>query len=132
MEIICTPVEIRILGCLIEKEITTPEYYPMSLNALTNACNQKTNRDPVMSLDDSDVMRALDSLREKKLVWQLNTAGGRVPKFEHNIRSLFTFTQQETALICVLMLRGAQTPGELRARTDRMCSFGSSDELVEY
>ena len=129
MDIRCTHVEIRILGALIEKEITTPEYYPLSLNGLVNACNQKSNRDPVMTLDENEVLHGVDSLREKRLAWQLNTAGGRVPKYEHNLRSVFTLSTQEIALLCVLMLRGPQTPGELRVRTERMCTFASLEEV---
>src|SRR5512141_3188855 len=100
METILNDVEVRVLGCLMEKEITTPEYYPMSLNALTNACNQKSNRDPVMNLSEKDVAMAIDTLKDKKLCWQLTSSGSRVPKFEHNMRSLFTFSKQETAVIC--------------------------------
>lgn len=123
--------ELRILGSLIEKEITTPEYYPLSLNALLAACNQKSNREPVMNLDETDASIAIESLREKKLVWQLSTAAGRVPKFEHNMRSLFSFSKQETAILCVLMLRGAQTAGELKGRTERMYPFQSLEEVDE-
>ncbi len=123
--------ELRVLGALIEKEITTPEYYPLSLNALVAACNQKSNREPVMNLTEEEVSEALLSLRDKKLVWQLSTAGGRVPKFEHNIRSLFTLTKAETAILCVLMLRGAQTAGEIKGRTERMHSFSNLQEVEE-
>lgn len=122
-------IELRILGALIEKEITTPEYYPMSLNGLTAACNQKSNREPVMNLDETDVSIGIDSLRDKKLVWQLSTAGGRVPKYEHNFRSLFTFSKAETAVLCVLILRGAQTAGEIKSRTDRLYTFASLEEV---
>ncbi|HEX3019154.1 MAG TPA: YceH family protein [Chitinispirillaceae bacterium] len=121
--------ELRILGSLIEKEITTPEYYPLSLNALMAACNQKSNREPVMNLTESEISEALMSLRDKKLVWQLSTAGGRVPKFEHNLRSLFSFSKAETAILCVLMLRGAQTAGEIKGRAERIYSFSSLQEV---
>ena len=131
MDIQLTDVEARVLGVLMEKEMTTPEYYPLSLNALVNACNQKSNRDPVMNLSDKEVLTALDQLRNKKLAWHLSTAGGRVPKYEHNIRSIFSFSKQETAVIDVLLLRGAQTTGELRVRTERMYSFSSLDDIVE-
>jgi len=128
MDLVLSSVEVRVLGALIEKEITTPEYYPMSLNALTNACNQKSNRDPVMELSENDVFAAIESLKDKRLGWQFSSAGGRVPKYEHNLRSLFSFSKEETAVICVLMLRGPQTIGEIRMRSDRMCSFATLDE----
>ena len=128
MDIQLNNIEVRVLGSLIEKEITTPEYYPMSLNALTNACNQKSNRDPVMDLSESDVQAAVDTLRDKRLSWQFSSAGARVPKFEHNLKSLFTLSKEEIAVLCVLMLRGPQTIGEIRTRTDRMCSFSSLEE----
>lgn len=131
MDIDLNEQELRVLGALIEKEITTPEYYPLSLNALMAACNQKSNREPVMNLTEDEISDALLSLRDKKLVWQLSTAGGRVPKFEHNIRSLFTFTKAETAVLCVLMLRGAQTAGEIKGRTERMYSFSNLQEVED-
>lgn len=131
MNLNLNPVEIRIVGSLIEKEITTPEYYPMSLNALTNACNQKSNREPVMNLQEKDVLNAIDTLRDKKFVWQLSSAGGRVPKYEHNMRSLFTFSKQETAVLCTLFLRGPQTVGEIRQRAERMYSFTSLEETEQ-
>lgn len=129
MNILLNTVEIRVLGSLIEKEITTPEYYPMSLNALTNACNQKSNRDPVMELSENEVHSAIETLRDKRLGWQFSSAGARVPKYEHNLRSLFTFSKDEIAVLCVLLLRGPQTIGELRTRTDRMCSFASLEDV---
>jgi len=115
-------VEARVLASLIEKEITTPEYYPLSLNALLNACNQKSNRDPVMTLDEDAVRRALRSLGEQVLV---RSAGGdsRVPKYEHRLADTFNFTRPETAILCELLLRGPQTPGELRSRAERMHPF---------
>jgi uncharacterized protein len=114
--------EIRVLGALIEKESTTPEYYPLSLNALLNACNQKSNRDPVTALDEDSVRHAIRTLSEQALV---RSAGGdsRVPKFEHRINELYNFHRNELAILCVLLLRGPQTPGELRTRTDRLYSF---------
>lgn len=131
MDIDLNDQELRVLGALIEKELTTPEYYPLSLNALTAACNQKSNRHPVMNLTEDEVSEALMSLRDKKLAWQLSTAGGRVPKFEHNIRSLFTFSNAEIAVLCVLMLRGAQTAGELKGRSERMYTFSNLQEVEE-
>ena len=117
-----SPVEARILGCLIEKEITTPDYYPLSLNALQNAANQKSNREPVMDLDEESVRRALHSLGDQNLARSAAT-DSRVPKFEHRLADVFNFHRHETALICVLLLRGPQTPGELRTRTERMYAF---------
>jgi uncharacterized protein YceH (UPF0502 family) len=131
MDVSLSANEVRVLGALIEKQLTTPEYYPLSLNALTAACNQKTNRDPVMTLDDSMVVRTLDSLRGKRLAWKLDTAGGRVPKFEHNLVPRWPFSEAEVALICVLLLRGAQTPGELRIRTERMHEFASLEDIEQ-
>lgn len=131
MEMILSSIEVRVLGALMEKEVATPEYYPLSLNALVNACNQKSNRDPVMSLDESDVVYAIETLREKKLVWQLSSAGGRVPKFEHNVRSLFSFSEQESAVVCMLLLRGPQTAGEIKNRTERLYKFSSLGEVDE-
>jgi hypothetical protein len=116
-------IEVRVLGALLEKEITTPEYYPLSLNALINACNQKSNRDPVMTLDESAVRDALDRLTGKNLVGHASTADSRVPKYTHHLQEVFNFDRRETAVLCVLMLRGPQTPGELRGRTERMYKF---------
>jgi uncharacterized protein len=115
---ILTEVEIRVLGSLIEKDITTPDYYPLSLNALVNACNQKNNRDPVMTLDESAVREALNALQEKRLAGPAGGADSRVTKFEHRLQEVFNFDRREMAVVCVLLLRGAQTPGELRSRTD--------------
>ena len=119
-------VEMRVLGALVEKEATTPEYYPLSLNALVNACNQKSNRDPVMSLDEESVRHALRSLSDQALV---RSAGGdsRVAKFEHRLNELYNFHRHEIALLCVLLLRGPQTPGELRTRAERMYAFEDLD-----
>jgi uncharacterized protein len=116
-------VEVRVLGALLEKERTTPEYYPLSLNALINACNQKSNREPVMALDESAVRDALDSLTEKNLVGHASSADSRVPKYTHHLQEVFNFDRRESAVLCVLMLRGPQTPGELRGRTERMYKF---------
>ena len=116
-------IEVRVLGALLEKDITTPEYYPLSLNALINACNQKSNRDPVMTLDESAVRDALDSLNEKNLAGQASSGDSRVPKYIHHLQEVFNFDRRETAVLCVLLLRGPQTPGELRGRTERMYKF---------
>jgi hypothetical protein len=116
-------IEVRVLGALLEKDITTPEYYPLSLNALINACDQKSNRDPVMALDESAVRQALDSLNEKNLAGQATSADSRVPKYIHHLQEVFNFDRRETAVLCVLLLRGPQTPGELRGRTERMYKF---------
>ena len=116
-------IEVRVLGALLEKEITTPDYYPLSLNALINACNQKSNREPVMLLDESAVRQALDSLDEKRLAGQTSTADSRVPKYAHRLQEAFNFDRRETAVLCVLLLRGPQTPGELRGRSERMYKF---------
>jgi uncharacterized protein len=119
---VLTPMEARVLGSLVEKEITTPEYYPLSLNAILNAANQKSNRDPVMDLDEDAVRRALDSLNQQGLARSAAT-DSRVPKFEHRLAEVFNFHRHEIALLCVLLLRGPQTPGELRTRTDRLYRF---------
>jgi hypothetical protein len=116
-------IEVRVLGGLLEKDITTPDYYPLSLNALINACNQKSNRDPVMALDESAVRQALDSLNEKSLAGQATSADSRVPKYAHRLQEVFNFDRREMAVLCVLLLRGPQTPGELRGRTERMYRF---------
>ncbi len=129
MEIKLSPVEQRILGVLIEKEMSTPDYYPMTFNALINACNQKTNRAPVMNLNDADVESALNTLRGAHLVWQIATHGSRVPKYEHNLKETADFSRREQAIICELLLRGPQTPGELRSRTTRLIEFESLPEV---
>jgi uncharacterized protein len=116
-------VEARVLGSLVEKDVTTPDYYPLSLNALVNACNQKNNRDPVMNLDEAGVRHALESLHDKRLAGPAGGADSRVTKYEHRLQEAFNFTRGETAVLCVLLLRGAQTPGELRGRTERMHRF---------
>lgn len=122
VNIVLTNVEARVLGCLVEKEITTPEYYPLSLNALLHACNQKSNRDPLMNLEENEVRGALRALGEQVLV---RSAGGdsRVAKYEHRLADTFNFTRPETAILCELLLRGPQTPGELRSRAERMHLF---------
>ena len=117
------------LGALIEKGITTPEYYPLSLNALVNACNQKSNRDPVMNLDESAAREALRGLEKDGLAGPADTFDGRVAKFEHRLQEAFNFDRRETALLCVLLLRGPQTPGELRGRSERMHGFDDLSEV---
>ena len=129
MEIRLTENEARVLGALMEKDITTPEYYPLSLNALVNACNQKSNRDPVMQLDENAVRDALDGLQEHRLAGPASGADSRVTKYEHHAQEVFNFTRGENALICVLLLRGAQTPGELRGRAERMHRFETLDDV---
>lgn len=123
--------EARVIGCLIEKEITTPDQYPLSLNALTNACNQKTNREPVLELCEADVQQSVDSLMKKYLVSDKSAGyGGRVTKYKHRFCNTefgsLKFTAQELGIVCVLLLRGPQTPGELRARTARLCEFADA------
>ena len=122
METALNDIETRVLGCLIEKEMTTPEYYPLSLNALTNACNQKSNRDPVMALEEKDVVAALDGLRFKQLVL-VSADGGRVAKYRHILAERMQLLPPELALLGELLLRGPQTPGELRTRAERMSPF---------
>jgi uncharacterized protein YceH (UPF0502 family) len=122
MNIVLDSVEARVLGALVEKEITTPEYYPLSLNALVNACNQKSNRDPVMDLDESAVRTALRTLDDKTLARSAAT-DGRVAKYEHQLQEAFNFTRPEIAILCELLLRGPQTPGELRSRASRLHDF---------
>jgi hypothetical protein len=128
--VILTQIETRVLGSLIEKDITTPDYYPLSLNALVNACNQKNNREPVMSLDETAVRDALATLQEKRLAGPASGADSRVTKFEHRLQEIFNFDRREIAIVCVLLLRGAQTPGELRSRTDRMYRFEALEDVV--
>ncbi len=130
METILNENEVRILGSLIEKELTTPEYYPLSLNSLTNACNQKSNRDPVLALTEDDVVRALDSLRFKQLV-VLSADGGRVPKYRHLLAEKFGLMPAEQAILCELLVRGPQTLGELRTRGERMHPFGGLAAVEE-
>jgi hypothetical protein len=120
--------EARVLGALMEKEATTPEYYPLSLNALINACNQRSNREPVMNLDEDDARQALNGLEAKGLAGRARSSEGRVTKYEHWVGEAFNFSRAEAALMCVLLLRGPQTPGELRGRCERMHRF---DEIAE-
>jgi uncharacterized protein len=123
MSLLLDPVEVRVLGALLEKEITTPEYYPLTLNALVNACNQKSNREPVVSYDHEIVEQALALLRDKRLAFQLTGAGMRVPKFGHRIVEVLNLGRRELAILCELMVRGPQTVGELRNRSERMHRF---------
>jgi len=122
-------VETRVLGALIEKDITTPDYYPLSLNALVNACNQKNNREPVMNLDEDAVRQALDGLHAQNLAGPSGGADSRVTKYEHRMQEVFNFSRGETGILCVLLLRGPQTPGELRGRAERMHRFEALDEV---
>jgi uncharacterized protein len=122
-----TSVEARVIGALVEKEITTPEYYPLSLNALTNACNQKSNRDPAMQLEEDDVRKALVHLESQSLVRSI--AESRATKFEHRLQDVFNFYRPEIAVLCELLLRGPQTPGELRTRASRMHAFEDLDAV---
>jgi uncharacterized protein len=123
------PVEVRVLGALVEKEITTPEYYPLTLNALMNACNQKSNREPVVNYEEATVAEALTLLRHKGLAMRISGAGHRVEKFGHSLGEKLNLGRRETSLLCVLMLRGPQTLGELRTRTERMHDFTGMDEV---
>jgi uncharacterized protein YceH (UPF0502 family) len=133
MSIQLSPLEARIIGCLIEKEITTPEHYPLSLNALTNACNQKSNRDPILELDEATVQQALDDLIRKHLVSNQTGYGSRVTKFQHRFCNTefgnLRFSAQELGILCELLLRGPQTPGELRSRASRLCSLNDVSEV---
>jgi len=134
MNIELSPNEARVIGCLLEKEVTTPDQYPLSLNALTNACNQKTNRDPVLELSEAVLQQAVDSLMKKYLVSDKSAGyGGRVTKYKHRFCNTefgsLKFSKQEFGIICVLLLRGPQTPGELRARTNRLCEFADSEQV---
>lgn len=128
---VLTEIEARIIGALIEKQITTPEYYPLTLNALVNACNQKTNREPVVNYDEQTVSAALDDLRDKNLVYVFYGSTSRVPKYKHIFADYFELESSEIAILCVLMLRGAQTIGELRERTHRLYEFSGLGEVNE-
>lgn len=125
--------EARVIGCLIEKEITTPEHYPLSLNALTNACNQKSSREPVLELSEAAVQETVDMLVKKRLVSEKSGFGSRVVKYQHRFCNTdfsdLKLSQQELGIVCVLLLRGPQTPGELRTRTDRLCKFNDVHEV---
>jgi uncharacterized protein len=129
MEFKLTENEVRVLGSLIEKDITTPEYYPLSLNALVNACNQKSNRDPVMQLNEDAVRDALEGLQQQRLAGPARGADSRVTKYEQRLQEVFNFTRAETAILCVLLLRGPQTPGELRGRSERMHRFEMLEDV---
>jgi uncharacterized protein YceH (UPF0502 family) len=127
-------IEARVIGCLIEKEITTPDQYPLSLNALTNACNQKTNREPILELTEAAIQQSVDSLMKKYMVSDKSAGyGGRVTKYKHRFCNTefgsLKFSKQELGIICVLLLRGPQTPGELRSRTNRLCEFADAAEV---
>jgi uncharacterized protein YceH (UPF0502 family) len=125
--------EARVIGCLIEKQITTPDQYPLSLNALVNACNQKSNRDPLMDVDEPTVQRTLDDLSKKHLIMERSGFGSRVPKYQHRFCNTefgtLKFTPQELAIVCELLVRGAQTPGELRPRAGRMATFSDAEQV---
>ncbi len=129
MEFRLTETEVRVLGSLIEKDITTPEYYPLSLNALVNACNQKTNRDPVMQLDEDAVRGALEGLQQQRMAGPARGADSRVTKYEQRLQEVFNFTRPEIAVLCVLLLRGPQTPGELRGRGERLHRFETLEDV---
>lgn len=126
-----TPTEVRVLGSLVEKQITTPEYYPLTLNALTLACNQKNNRNPVTALTETEVEQALDSLREKNLAYVFHGSTSRVPKFKHVMPEIFELTPPQLAVMCALMLSGAQTVGEIRGRAARLYEFSGLGEVEE-
>jgi uncharacterized protein YceH (UPF0502 family) len=125
-------IEARVLGCLLEKERTTPEYYPLTLNGLMAACNQTTNREPITSYDESTVEQGLDALRQKKLVLVVHSAGARVPKYRHNLFDHYVLRPPESSILCVLLLRGAQTAGELRSRTERLSGPLTLAEIDAY
>lgn len=129
MDATLNPVEIRVLGALIEKQLSTPEYYPLSLNALINACNQLSNREPVVSYDEETALKALDALRKKGLVRAISGPDMRVPKYAHSVEDFFNLAIQEIAVLCVLMLRGAQTIGEIRGRSGRLYEFADLSEV---
>ena len=124
-------IEVRVLACLFEKESTTPDYYPLTLNALTSACNQKSSRDPVVSYTEDTVSQALESLREKDLASLIRSADGRVPRHRHQFLEGFQLNPREAVVLCVLMLRGSQTPGEIRQRSERLYAFESLAEVQE-
>ena len=128
--IVLTAAQARVLGALVEKEVTTPDYYPLSLNALINACNQRSNREPVMDLDEETVRQALHALQDLRLAGPAHGLDSRVSKYEHWLGEKFNFSRAETALLCVLLLRGPQTPGELRGRTERMHRFEEISDVI--
>jgi len=129
MELPLTATEVRVLGSLIEKDITTPEYYPLSLNALVNACNQKSNREPVMQLDEDAVRDALEGLQQQRMAGPARGTDSRVTKYEQRLQEVFNFTRPEIAVLCVLLLRGPQTPGELRGRAERLHRFEALEDV---
>lgn len=133
MSIELSPLEARVIGCLIEKEITTPDHYPLTLNSLTNACNQKSNRDPVMSLSESEVLDTVEGLIARRLVNDESGFNSRVSKYQHRFCNTefgdLQFSEQERGVVCCLLLRGAQTPGEIRTRTNRLCQFTDVKEV---
>lgn len=126
-----SPIETRIIGCLIEKQLTTPEYYPLTLNALTAACNQKSNRDPVMSLDETPILAAIDSLRDKNLVYLYYGSTSRTVKYKHMADSVFELSPAGVAVVALLFLRGPQTVGEIRGRSERLYEFSGLGEVQE-
>ncbi|SUP37158.1 Protein of uncharacterised function YceH [Vibrio owensii] len=133
MKVELTAIEARVIGCLIEKEVTTPDQYPLSLNALTNACNQKSNREPVMSLSEADVLDTVDALIERRLVSDESGFNSRVSKYQHRFCNTefgdLKLTEQEKGIVCCMLLRGAQTPGEIRTRTNRLATFNDVKEV---
>lgn len=128
---ILNEIEARVLGSLVEKQLTTPEYYPLTLNALVNACNQKSNRDPVVSYDETMVTKCLELLRDRNLVYVFYGSTSRVPKYKHMVPSVYELEPSETAVMCVMLLRGPQTLGELRTRTERLYNFSGLGEIQE-
>lgn len=128
-----TPIQARLIGVLLEKEVTTPDQYPLSLNGLTQGCNQKSNREPVMNLSESDVQNVLDELRDKKLILEHTGTGSRVVKYKHRFCNTefsdLKFSRQQLAIVCVMLLRGPQTPGELRTRTNRLAEFDNVEDI---
>jgi len=130
MERLLDDIEARVVGCLVEKDLATPEYYPLTLNALTNACNQKSNRDPVMLFEETDVIRALDSLRQKQMAHQ-SAEGVRAAKYCHNLEAVLNLDPEDLAILAELLLRGPQTVGELRNRAERMCPVGDLQAVEE-
>jgi uncharacterized protein len=129
MDMILNNEEVRVLGCLMEKKMATPEYYPLTLNALVNACNQKSNRDPLVAYDEETVLQAIDGLKKKQLALECNVS--RAQRYEERFDRDRNFNSQEAAVMCILMLRGPQTAGEIRGRTERLCSFGSINEVTD-
>ncbi len=127
MDMTLTDEDLRVLGCLLEKKMATPDYYPLTLNSLVNACNQKVNRDPVVSYSEDTVLKALKELKAQTFVVQ--STSGRVPKYQERFAEEYNLNEDEAAVMCVLMLRGAQTAGELKIRTDRLCGFNDLEEV---